>query len=93
MKKRPIRTIWVCQCCLLSREHGEPCCALDGHQGNEPWALIPLAESVTFGMLEDDHMKKCLGNCNCAVQHFSRQSCDGCGTRSHGGRYAYVYWG
>lgn len=102
-RSRHLGIIWVCQCCMLIHANGE-CCADDDHGGDgvEPWAAKPDDYSVTMGLLASEHHKDCdvykeggwpvNYECDCERIEFSSSSCEGCGSRLAGSRYAFAYW-
>lgn len=97
-RDRILRTIWVCQCCMLSHANGE-CCAEDSHGGDgmHPLSLIGAAESVTMGLLAEEHQDECTEEdreegCECDRRTFSWSSCEGCGSALGGDRYALTLW-
>ncbi|GLY20021.1 hypothetical protein Kisp01_70350 [Kineosporia sp. NBRC 101677] len=89
--------IWVCQACLLAREHGEPD---PGRQPDDapPWALLKNEQGdMSYGLPRELHEERgCPGdgdrNCDCGTDAFSTRPCDGCGSRLYGPRYAYTMW-
>jgi len=104
-RTQPQGEIWVCDCCMLSRENGE-CC--EDHSANERaadglWSRMKGID-VTHGRFMENH--ECEKNpehegfdenaeafdCDCEEREFSQSSCDGCGNRLHGTRHAYTWW-
>lgn len=101
-------TIWVCVDCLFVDVNGETTLPTPDpeypHAARpEPWSLAAQSQGVdvTLGLLSEEHADGCVnGNpdtagsedCDCAVQTFSRSSCDGCGCGLAGERHAYTLW-
>jgi hypothetical protein len=79
----PQGTIYVCQDCMLAHANGE---ASDDRPADLPevWALWENepAGSVTMGSPDDAEFEI----------PFSDSTCDGCGDRHAGDRYAFTYW-
>lgn len=71
----------------------------DAHD-REPWCWIDNADQqVTMGSRQEEHIcgrqngtyfDEC--DCDCEMNTFSWHSCDGCGSRLAGERYAFTLW-
>lgn len=86
-------TLWVCECCMLEHANGE-CCPDDSHGGDgvAPWSGFDFARfAVWAGLSRDEHEDGCDPDdeCGCERREFSSSSCDGCGSRLHGARFAF----
>lgn len=91
--------LWVCQTCMVSREHAEDV-RPEGSDEPEPWALLGKDDwgRLGLGLYREDHADTCENReetqdrieCDCEEDPFSTASCDGCGSWLHGDRYAYT---
>lgn len=84
-------TYWVCVDCTLTREQGEE--PHDIADGCNPWELIESNQTVTAGMLREEH--SCDSEeveCDCEYDDFSSTPCDACGIYLAGSRHAYTVW-
>lgn len=86
-------TIWVCENCLYAHAYGETL------HTEDPTPLTKLIDAdVTLGIMETEHSEYCELNqlagldCDCALDHFSMEECDGCEQTLAGGRHALTLW-
>lgn len=89
------RTLWICQCCVMSAVNADEsgCDQLDEH----PHGIAGDLTRDTFGGLPPaQHADDCArrsdeeSDCSydCETIGFSSMVCDGCGSRLAGSRYA-----
>lgn len=100
MLKQEHGTIWVCVDCYVTHANGVSE-SLDP-DAPEPLSRIEDYETVTIGMIADEHEPECpafedgefTGNeCfGCEQREFSWQICDGCGSHLGGSRHALTVW-
>lgn len=84
----------ICADCLGHLANGEcgSCHQESGHD-REPLSAVPADDNVTLGMFREDHAADCDSDeCGCEDLGFSWSSCDGCGSRLGGDRYAATGW-
>jgi hypothetical protein len=88
-------TIWVCLCCTQQHANGE-CCGEDQHGGDSavPWSRIDFSRFAAWsGMPRSEHDDTCdpsRYDCDCEVEEFGRNRCDGCGSHLAGYRHAFT---
>lgn len=91
-----IGNIWLCIDCTLLHANGEysPDRPADLP---EPLSAIGVGESVTLGLLAEEHHEDCTPEdreegCSCETDTFSTSPCGGCGDWHHGERHAATVW-
>ena len=91
-----LANIWACIDCTHAHANGE---YNPDRPDSEPTPLnlIERGETVTLGLLGEDHADTCTPEdraegCDCDHDTFSTTACGACGSTLHGERYAMTIW-